>query len=107
MKKVLIALAFVTMPVLANPITDAVQEQAWPIYDCVLDVNGSQVQTITDDTQYMQYSISVGMEIFTYTINGDNDLKLVIDNGKGAVGYLYKGKELVGSYIGSCKKFKK
>lgn len=113
MKQILLlSAALFSTSVLANPITEAVKDQAWPLYTCTMDVNGQEVKTLTNDTQYSKYSIAYHAEMFTYPINADSELVLVIDtsqlgmegNNYYAQALLYKGKEVVGQYKGYCKK---
>ena len=117
MKRLLLALAVVAPAVLANPITDAVKDNAWPLYQCTIDVNGTDVKTVTDETQYSEYSISLSTELFTYPVNADSELILMIDPSyfgknpeegtRGAIAYLYKGKEIIGKYKGDCLRVQK
>lgn len=106
-----IALLVASSSVLANPITDAVKEQAWPVYKCTMQVNNSTVITETNDTQYTQYKmIGASQEMFIYPIGDNSDLTLIVDNTYyhkdqkqfGAIAYIYKNKEIIGQYPGNC-----
>lgn len=110
------ALLFSTSVLANNPITEAVKDQAWPLYQCTIDVNGQEVITVTDETQYTKYQlVGMGQEMFIYPIGDNSDVTLMIDKsgilnstGKlGAIAYIYKDKAIIGKYIGSCVQVKK
>lgn len=106
------ALLFSTSVLADNPITDAVKDNAWPLYNCTVNVNGQEVKTITNDKQYSKYALGDRVEMFTYPINADSELTLVVDtsqlgmegNNYYAQALLYKGKQLIGNYKGYCTK---
>lgn len=111
------ALLFSSSVLANNPITEAVKDQAWPMYKCNIDVNGQDVETVTDETQYTKYQlIGMGQEMFIYPIGDSSDVTLIIDKlgvmknetGKlGAIAYIYKDKQVIGKYTGSCVQVKK
>lgn len=112
MKKVFLlgALLFSTSVLASNPITEAVKEQAWPMYTCTMDVNGKEVITETNDIQYARYSIATGTEMFSYDVSETASLSLLIDRTQiykeketyGAIAYLYNGNAIVGKFLGKC-----
>lgn len=110
------ALLFSTEVLASNPITEAVKEQAWPLYQCTINVNGQEVQTETNDQQYTKYQlIGTGQEMFIYPIGDKSDVTLIIDKSGilnstkklGAIAYIYKGAEIIGKYPGYCTEAKK
>lgn len=105
------ALLFSSSVLANNPITEAVKDQAWPLYQCTIDVNGQQVQTETNDTQYSKYQlVGFGQEMFIYPIGDNSDVTLMVTkpddinstNKLGAIAYIYKDKVIIGKYTGYC-----
>lgn len=111
------ALLFSTSVLANNPITEAVKDQAWPLYQCTIDVNGQEVQTETNEQQYTKYSLAaMNQEMFIYPIGDNSDVTLVITKPDGilnstdkivAIAYIYKDKQVIGKYPGYCVQAKK
>lgn len=111
------ALLFSTSVLANNPITEAVKDQAWPLYKCTIDVNGQTVETLTDETQYTKYQlIGMGQEMFIYPIGDNSDVTLMVTKPDsilnntskiGAIAYIYKDKVIIGKYVGTCIQVKK
>lgn len=118
MKRLAIAVALLVassvQTVLANPITDAVKEQAWPLYTCQVNVNGKDVSLKTDSINFQSYRIGDGINTETFSLNLDDlgvgVLMMIVTpdpedtNKKQSVAYLYNGRLLVGKYNGFCTK---
>lgn len=92
--------------VLANPIVEALKENPWPVHTCVMDVNGKQVSTVTDDQQYQKYSLSVGFDNYDYDIDKTgNSFRLSVDTKSlTATGMIFEGIRVIQIYKGKCTK---
>lgn len=106
MKKLLIPLLLVVCPVLANnPIIDAVKEEAWPVYQCVLNVEGNNVTTTTNDTEYSTYQLRSTDHVYTSEISGSSVLILYVERqSDNVMGVIYKGNDIISTYKGTCLK---
>ncbi len=109
MKRSLMLAVLLSFQVSANPITDAIKENPWPVFKCEIDVNGKPVKTVTNSTEYNQYTLVQGHQ-YTSTISDGASLVVYVD-GKPSHGFvytataiIYKGEYIVSTYPGVCTK---
>lgn len=113
MKRLLIAtsMLFSSSVLAVNPVVEAVKQEAWPVYNCNIVVEGKDVKTITDNKEYNEYRMSVDSHIYISTISADSDLVLYVDRSSDdnksfevQALILKNNVTLVSRYYGTCQK---